>query len=292
MHSILLYNDSYDDVYLVTRFLGSLKEDICAPIALHHPKDVDTASALALLREEELEPHKHHLIGCSNKETTQPGSKVFSALDHSKSYQKKEEVNKSGSTKWGFQVGCSNGSSHGLCFTCGDKWTGKSHKCPAQIPQHVVQEMVDLFQLDISSETDHTDSEGDQPEDCVMVVQNCPEQQDQLKHRRRKTMRFKGMISKKYSFFWILVVLAPSSAKTWHLSFINIFNHVKHYSLLLLMVLLCYLISAFLSSHVSSKGNHLLMMSEFFLSSVFILLSVLIGWKTIAQHGFTGRRNR
>ena len=80
VHSILLYNDSYDDVYLVTRFLGGLKEDIRAPIALHRPKDVDTASALALLQEEELEFRQHQLGGRSdNREQSRPGSKVFTA---------------------------------------------------------------------------------------------------------------------------------------------------------------------------------------------------------------------
>ena len=45
-HHILLYNTSYDDVYFVTRFMNGLKEEIRAPIALHRPKNVDTASAL------------------------------------------------------------------------------------------------------------------------------------------------------------------------------------------------------------------------------------------------------
>jgi hypothetical protein len=49
-----MYNPSYDHVYFVTRFLAGLKEEIWAPIALHRPRDVDTASALALLQEEEL----------------------------------------------------------------------------------------------------------------------------------------------------------------------------------------------------------------------------------------------
>jgi len=46
-HGILLYNPSYDDTYLVTQFLGGLKEVIRVAITLHRPKDVDTVSALA-----------------------------------------------------------------------------------------------------------------------------------------------------------------------------------------------------------------------------------------------------
>jgi hypothetical protein len=51
---ILLYNNSYDDTYFVTRFIAGLKEDIRSVIAPHQPKDVDTASALALLQLAEL----------------------------------------------------------------------------------------------------------------------------------------------------------------------------------------------------------------------------------------------
>ncbi|CAD6222998.1 unnamed protein product [Miscanthus lutarioriparius] len=51
---LLLYNDGYDDTYFMNRFVARLKEEICFVIALHRPKDVDTASALALIQEEEL----------------------------------------------------------------------------------------------------------------------------------------------------------------------------------------------------------------------------------------------
>jgi len=57
-HGILLYNESYDDTYFVTRFVAGLKEEIRAAIALHRPADVDSASALAILQEEELELSK------------------------------------------------------------------------------------------------------------------------------------------------------------------------------------------------------------------------------------------
>lgn len=58
-HGVLLYNPAFDDTYFVTRFLGGLKEQIRAAIALHRPPDIDTASALALLQEEELSHMTH-----------------------------------------------------------------------------------------------------------------------------------------------------------------------------------------------------------------------------------------
>ena len=53
-HSILMCNPAYDDVYFVTNFLGGLKEEIRAPITLHRPPNLETASTLALLQEAEL----------------------------------------------------------------------------------------------------------------------------------------------------------------------------------------------------------------------------------------------
>lgn len=48
-HGILLYNSGFDDTFFVTKFVGGLKEEIRSTILLHRPKDVDTASALALI---------------------------------------------------------------------------------------------------------------------------------------------------------------------------------------------------------------------------------------------------
>ena len=53
-HGILHYNSSYDNTYFMVRFLGGLKEEIRMAISLHQPKDVQMASTLALLQEEEL----------------------------------------------------------------------------------------------------------------------------------------------------------------------------------------------------------------------------------------------
>lgn len=46
---LLLYNSGYDDTYFVNRFVAGLKDAIRSVIALHRPKDVDTASALVLI---------------------------------------------------------------------------------------------------------------------------------------------------------------------------------------------------------------------------------------------------
>jgi hypothetical protein len=63
LHRILLYNLSCDDVYFVTRFLARLKEEIRATITLHDPRDIATASTLALLQEEEIQAAKQKSLG-------------------------------------------------------------------------------------------------------------------------------------------------------------------------------------------------------------------------------------
>jgi hypothetical protein len=118
-HSILLYNPSYDDTFMVVRFLNGLKDEICAPMALHQPKDVDTASALALLQEEELEARKR----CYplNKGSAKPSIKGFSAWEKNKSLSKKEDTRKADNTPRDEKISAlfAHGKANGLCFTCG-----------------------------------------------------------------------------------------------------------------------------------------------------------------------------
>lgn len=59
----------------------------------------------------------------------------------------------------------------GLCFTCDEKW-GKDHKCAKTVGLHVVEELLQLFQ--ISEEHEDTTSDDDPPyesaEDLMSLV--------------------------------------------------------------------------------------------------------------------------
>ena len=90
-HSILLCNTSYDDVFFVTRFLNGLKEEIHAPIILHRPTTVDTASSLALLQEEELQSNKKRSWGKSDGKEYKAGSRVFTTNESLKPSLKKDD---------------------------------------------------------------------------------------------------------------------------------------------------------------------------------------------------------
>ncbi|CAN6326944.1 unnamed protein product [Urochloa humidicola] len=195
-HNILLYNSNYNDTYLVVRFLNGLRDDIRAPIALHRPKDVDTAASLALLQEEEVESQKRNSPPKSeHKDPLKTSSKVFTADEKIRTSYKKEDGKKkeksTGESKWNSLLAFRK--AHGLCFTCGEKWTGKAHKCPDQVPIHVVQELIESLQQDFTSDTDSSDDES-AGEICVMA----PAGADPLKmKRKRKTMRFRGFVGKK-----------------------------------------------------------------------------------------------
>jgi hypothetical protein len=155
---------------MVVRFLNDLKDEICAPIALHQPKDVDTASALALLREKELEARKR----CYplNKDSAKPGSKGFSAWEKNKSLFKKEDTKKADKTPRDEKISAlfAHRKANGLCFTCGGEWSGRTHKCPEQVSNHILQEIMELLQSDHAVDSDSSDAEEETSEDCAMAV--------------------------------------------------------------------------------------------------------------------------
>ncbi|WVZ61926.1 hypothetical protein U9M48_011733 [Paspalum notatum var. saurae] len=197
-HGILLYNAAYDETYFITRFLGGLREDIRAPIALHRPKDVDTASALALLQEEELENVK--------KKTVQKGdSKDFSKFGQKwtaekfKATPRKEESTKVEKAPFDEKLSALKAfrKANGLCFKCGDKW-GQNHKCPKQISLHVLEEFLEVFELhDIQvSESDGEDNSGSEG---VCAVEQSPLQATQ----RFRTLKLLGRIGKYHLLFLI-----------------------------------------------------------------------------------------
>jgi hypothetical protein len=78
-HGVLMYNPAFNDMFFVTRFVGGLHEDIRSPILLHRPRDVDTASTLAMIQEQELEHTKS-----SGRDFTRVSSKGAAHVDKQK----------------------------------------------------------------------------------------------------------------------------------------------------------------------------------------------------------------
>ena len=191
-HQILLYNPQYDDVFFVIRFMNGLKEEIRAPIALHGPKNVNTASALALIQEEELQASQRKVMGKSDaKDNFKAGSRVFTTNDNAKNQARRDDGKKSDKAamddKWATLK--AHRKANGLCFKCGEKWN-HNHKCPDHVSLNVLHELMEIFQLedgpDYASDDDVDDAAPS--EAVVLAVQNSGQQQPTTPKRR--TMHF------------------------------------------------------------------------------------------------------
>jgi hypothetical protein len=144
VHGMLLYNDQYDDTFFMTRFMAGLKEEIRVAIALHRPRDVTTASVLAALQEDELSRCRSKPFGWDFTKTRfKPVADKGKGADEEKgktNLNKSDQENKLATLR---NYRCQNG----ICFKCGGKWD-KTHKCPTQIPMHVLEELLDALEDD------------------------------------------------------------------------------------------------------------------------------------------------
>jgi len=204
-HNILLYNASYDDVYFVTRFMGGLREEICAPIALHRPKNVDAASALALFQEEELECAKRKPFGHSevkevSKLTTKP-----SFVDKHKQSFRKDDSTRFGKSDMEDKVSSllAQRKKLALCYKCDEKW-GQNHKCPQQVPLHVLEELLDMLEPTDDNSDTASDEENNSETPVLAIDTKAP-------LLRRKTMRLLGKIGKQQ----ILILVDSGSIGTF-----------------------------------------------------------------------------
>ncbi|XP_066317156.1 uncharacterized protein [Miscanthus floridulus] len=199
---ILLYNSNYDDTYFVTRFVAGLKEEIRSVITLHRPKDVDTASALALHQEEELSRAKNKFaVGKEfSKSNSRQGSdrSKWSESDKSKGDgQPKEAEDKLAALR-------DMRRKNSLCFKCGAKWS-HTHKCPAQVPLHVLEEILDALEPEESDSS--TDTVEEEEEETVLAVS----QFESAEKIKRRTMRICGTIGK----LNILILIDSGSVGTF-----------------------------------------------------------------------------
>lgn len=167
----------------MTRFVDGLKEEIRSVIALHRPPDVDMASALALLQEEEITRGKSKFGGypCGHVKMGYEKTKTSKVEKGKGEGHSKESEDKLAALK-------ESRRRNGLCFKCGAKW-GHNHKCAAQVPLHVLEKILDALEP-----TEDSDSDGPQQmEDEVIATVS---QSNSLDSIRRRTMRICGHIGK------------------------------------------------------------------------------------------------
>ncbi|XP_047048394.1 uncharacterized protein LOC124653372 [Lolium rigidum] len=143
-------------------------------------------------------PHKHY-----NKDKTRS---VAGYTDGYKPAARTEENMKSETPHWDEKLEALRAyrKSKGMCFTCEEKWN-KTHKCPSQIPLHVMEELLEVLQSDEDDSKSSVSSEDDLMLLAPLEVSSAP--------RQRRSMRLHGMIGKQH-----VLILVDSGANA---SFIN-----------------------------------------------------------------------
>lgn len=182
-HGLLLYNNSYDETYFVTRFVAGLKDDIRRVIVLHRPKDVDTASTLALIQEGELNKIKSKGF---IKEYQKTNFKSWTDKPKGNEADPAQQKGQKASNEDKLATLKDFRKKNGLCFKYGDKWS-HNHKCPAQVPLHVIEELWDALEM---AEQELDSEENPETEDSVMAVGDSQASGG----IRRRTMRLCGHI--------------------------------------------------------------------------------------------------
>lgn len=211
--SLLLYNPSYDDVFFVTRFLSGFKEEIRAPIILHRPPTLEVAGTLALLQEAELEANKSKFQSkADSKDSNRFQSKTSAAYDKSKFRRDRAKQVYSTANESADKLGALKAyrRANNLCFTCGEKWTGKNHKCPPQVPLHIIQELMDAVHID--QESDYDSSEEDSEASLGQVVKVVQQAEPAVESKNKnRTLRLRGFIGKQK----VLILVDSGSARTF-----------------------------------------------------------------------------
>lgn len=194
---MLLYNPAMDEGFFVDEFLEGLREEIRA-IHLHRPSNLDAASLLALLQEEELDNMQRKYSSRLNyKEPQRYGSNFSSTPDKitkdTASTGKADDDTRTEHTKWEDKLDTlkSYRRSKGLCFTCGEKWN-RTHKCPAHVPLHVIEELLELLPITNSKSDLGSDTEDDADEVLLISSVSPPN-----KATKKATIRLHGVVGKR-----------------------------------------------------------------------------------------------
>lgn len=186
VHQLLTHDPYVNPVVITSQFVDGLKYEIKALVLVHRPKDLDTASSLALLQEEVL-------MGRPSKEWKR--NDEFALSKQAKEWRKTDELASSQQaykstfmqplTRTNYvEPRKSPGNSKikaldeklaalmayrkakGLCYKCGLKW-GQTHKCPESIPLNVVEELWQM--LEISENQSLSPEDSDSGDDLMAI---------------------------------------------------------------------------------------------------------------------------
>lgn len=202
-HQLLLYNPHIDEGHFVDEFIAGLRDDIRSAIWLHRPQDLETAHLLALLQEEESVPCKKRSYSKSDFRDNNKSKWTSRSDDISRSESKRTEYTKSDDKLEALKA---YRRSKGLCFTCGEKYSS-THKCPTQVPLHVIEELLEVLQIQPHADMKSSSSSDSEEEAVMMMGSSLPN------GKKRKSFRLQGTFGKHH-----LLILVDSGSVS---SFIN-----------------------------------------------------------------------
>jgi len=169
VHQLLAYDPCFSPTVITSRFVNGLKPSIKAVVLLHRPKDLDTASSLAILQEEVLLGHPTFETRCNDnlmdiKPFVKPG---LPSVSSNKNIDMLSQSEKRGSSLCKGKVQSDKlaalmayRKAKGLCYKCGLKW-GSQHKCPESVALNVVEELWQMIsQDDVLAEPSQEDSDS------------------------------------------------------------------------------------------------------------------------------------
>uniref|UniRef100_A0ACD5ZJU3 Uncharacterized protein n=1 Tax=Avena sativa TaxID=4498 RepID=A0ACD5ZJU3_AVESA len=173
-HQILLHDPNTSEVFFVERYITGLDDEIRSAVLLSLPEDMDTASMMALLQEAKRDNIRQH----SHRQSSRHSYKHSSMIDKAKSVARFEDTKKHDAPKWDEKLEAlrSFRKSKGLCFTCDDRWS-RTHKCPAQVLLHVLEELLDVLPPDQESTGDNSGTPVLRMSSCVLhrqLIQASP----------------------------------------------------------------------------------------------------------------------
>ncbi|WVZ96162.1 hypothetical protein U9M48_041833 [Paspalum notatum var. saurae] len=156
---LIAYGHKNDPLYYTQRFIEGLRPNLRAAVHIQRPKDLDSACTLALLQEEVAEPPR--------REYRRPDLvfrlNLHRPVLHHRAQTKTKSPDPGRSVTDKFSALCAYRRARGLCDRCAEKWS-LGHRCAPAIQLHAVQEVLELFTVEESS-----DGAEQQPSDGDMV---------------------------------------------------------------------------------------------------------------------------
>jgi hypothetical protein len=215
-HRVLVHNKNMGEVFFVQKFLDGLKFPISNAIALHKPRTVDAALSLALMQEDILEAasrrfqprvREYSRSAIKTPSSTALGISPVPGVLGPLPGTDKNSADTNPRPKWDDKVVALRAArrAKGLCMKCGELYNPQ-HRCPKQVPLHVLEELWELCQPD-SSIGNTADNSSHSSDEELLTISVCAMAGIQGK----KTMRLQGTIQDQN----IMILIDSGSSATF-----------------------------------------------------------------------------